>query len=136
MTDGPSEITLDHNTVIQGDSSGIAKIDGNVDGFVFTNNIIPDNSWAVMGSAVAEGTATLNAFFPGWTFQRNVVIGGQSSMYPTANYFPTLVGTVGFVDPSGNFRLSSSSTYINAATDGTAIGASISAINAAAGTSY
>jgi hypothetical protein len=41
---------------------------------------------------------------------------------------------VGFIDPSGNYRLSASSPYVNAATDGTAIGADISAIDTATGT--
>ena len=65
-----------------------------------------------MGSAVAEGTATLNRFFPGWIFSRNIVIGGQSSTYPSGNYYPSTLNGVGFVDPAGNYRLSSSSPYV------------------------
>ena len=58
------------------------------------------------------------------------------SLYPTGNFFPATVSGVGFVDPSGNYRLSSSSPYVTSATDGTAIGANVPAINTAAGTSY
>jgi len=107
-----------------------------VQGFTFTNNIIPDNSWAVMGAGASEGTGTLNTFFPGATFQRNVITAGQSGLYPAINYFPATVSGVGFIDPNGNYRLSSSSPYVSSATDGTAIGANIPAINGAAGTSY
>ena len=55
-------------------------------------------------------------------------------MYPSDDYYPATIGGVGFVDPNGNYRLSSSSPYVNAATDGGAIGANIPALNAAAGT--
>ena len=136
LTNGGRNITVDHNTVFSDGTSMVYADGAQVFGFVFTNNIIPDNSWAVMGSSVAEGTPTLNVFFPGWTFSRNVIIGGQSSAYPAGDYFPATISAVGFVDPNGNYRLSSSSPYAAAATDGTAIGANISSINAAAGTSY
>ena len=136
LTSGGRNLTLDHNTVFT-DGTSVVYADGNpVYGFAFTNNIIPDNSWAVMGAGVAEGTSTLNAFFPSSTFLRNVIIGGQVSLYPTGNFFPATVSGVGFVDPSGNYRLSSSSPYVTSATDGTAIGANVPAINTAAGTSY
>lgn len=136
LTSGGSNITIDHNTVFSDGNSMVYAGGAQVSGFVFTNNIIPDNLWAVMGAATAEGSATLAAFYPGAVFQRNVIIGGQSTLYPTNNYFPATVGQVGFVDPSGNFRLSTSSPYRNAATDGTDIGANIPAINTAAGTGY
>jgi len=44
-------------------------------------------------------------------------------VYPADNYFPASFSAVGFVDPwSGDYRLSSTSPYNNAATDGTDIG--------------
>jgi len=136
LTNGGRNITIDHNTVFT-DGTSVVYADGaQVFGFVFTNNIVPDNEWGVMGSAVAEGTATLNKFYPGWLFSRNVVVGGQSSRYPSDNYYPATLSGVGFVDPNGNYRLSASSPYVNAASDGGAIGANIPAINNAAGTVY
>jgi hypothetical protein len=136
LTSGGTNITLDHNTIFT-DGTSVIYADGpQVFGFVCTNNIFPDNIWGVMGSASAEGTGTLANFFPGAVFERNVVIGGESWLYPSNNYFPSSISGVGFVDPSGNYRLSSSSQYVNAATDGSAIGANVSAINNAAGTSY
>ncbi len=135
LTSGGTNLTIDHNTVFT-DGTSVVYADGpQVFGFVFTNNIIPDNEWGVMGSAVAEGTATLNLFFPGWTFNRNIVVGGQPSTYPSGNYYPSAISGVGFVDVNGNYRLSPSSPYFNAATDGGAIGANIPAINSASGTS-
>ncbi len=136
LTSGGRNLTLDHNTVFTDGTSAVYADGAQVTGFVFTNNIFPDNMWGVMGSASAEGNGTLANFFPGAVFQRNVVIGGQSALYPSNNYFPASVGNVGFVDPSGNYRLLSASPYVTAATDGGAIGANIPAINTAAGTSY
>lgn len=105
-------------------------------GLAFTNDIIPDNSLAVMGAGTAGGTGTLNTFFPNGTFLRNAIIAGQSSAYPTGNFFPAAVSGVGFVDANGNYRLSSASPYSTSATDGTAIGANVPVVNAAARTAY
>jgi hypothetical protein len=136
LTSGGRNLTLDHNTVFT-DGTSVVYADGDpVTGFTFTNNILPDNIWAVMGAGVSEGNGTLSAFFPGADFQRNVIIAGQTSLYPSGNYFPASVGGVGFVDPNGNYRLSSGSAYGSAATDGGAIGANIPAIDAASGAEY
>ncbi|HUR32635.1 MAG TPA: carbohydrate-binding protein [Vicinamibacterales bacterium] len=136
LTSGGNNLTLDHNTIFT-DGTSVVYADGApVYGFVFTNNIMPDNAWAVMGAGASEGTNTLNTFFPGATFQRNVIIAAQSGLYPAVNYFPATVSGVGFVDPGGNYRLSSSSSYVSSATDGGAIGANIPAIGAATGTAY
>jgi hypothetical protein len=122
LTSGGRNLTLDHNTVFT-DGTSVVYADGApVYGFTFTNNIIPDNSWAVMGAGSSEGNGTLNTFFPNGTFLRNVIIGGQTSLYPTGNYFPATVSGVGFIDATGNYRLSSSSPHSASATDGTAIG--------------
>lgn len=136
LTSGGTNLVLDHNTVFTDGTSVVYADYPAVNGFTFTNNIIPDNAWAVMGAGSAEGTGTLHTFFPGATFQRNVVIAGQSALYPAITYFPASVSGVGFIDPNGNYRLSSSSPYLSSASDGTAIGANIPAINAAAGTTY
>ncbi len=136
LTSGGNNIRLDHNTVFT-DGTSVVYADGNaVSGFRFTNNIIPDNAWAVMGAGASEGRGTLSAFFPDAVFVGNVIIGAQPTLYPAGNYFPPTVSGVGFVDPARDFRLAPSSPYIGAATDGTAIGAAIDAVNAAAGTSY
>jgi hypothetical protein len=136
LTSGGANITVDHNTVFT-DGTSVVYADGaQVSGFVFTNNIAPDNAWAVMGSGASAGNGTLSTYYPGARFERNVLIGAPSSSYPAQNYFPATISQVGFVDLSGNYRLSAASPYRTSATDGTAIGASISAINTAAGTSY
>jgi hypothetical protein len=74
--------------------------------------------------------------YPGSTFLGNIFIGSNRQTYPAGNFYPAAIGRVGFVDPSSNFRLSSTSPYLSSATDGTAVGANIPAINSAAGTQY
>jgi hypothetical protein len=50
-------------------------------------------------------------------------VGGQASNYPLGNYFINSFSEVGFADMAkGDYRLSSSSQYRNAGTDGKDIG--------------
>ncbi len=136
LTSGGRNLAVDHNTVFTDGTSVIYADGAPVSGFSFTNNILPDNTWAVMGAGTAEGNGTLNTFFPNGTFLRNVIIGGQASLYPTGNFFPATVSSVGFVESYGSYQLSSSSPYLTSATDGTAVGANVRTINAATGTNY
>jgi carbohydrate binding protein with CBM6 domain len=136
LTQGGSNITVDHNTIFTDGTSVLLADVTTVSGFVFTNNIVPDNSWAVMGSGAAPGNGTIAIYYPGSTFRGNVFIGSNAATYPAGNFYPSVIGQVGFVDPSANFRLAAASLYVTSATDGTAVGANIPAINAAAGTNY
>ena len=137
LINGGSQITFDHNTVMNDGSSTVYPYGTPVQGFVFTNNLLPDNLYGIIGGDVAPGLATITTYFPETLFLDNVIVGGPSYSYPTGNYFPATMGEVGFVGyEGGNYRLAVSSPYYAAATDGTNIGANIDAINAAAGTAY
>ncbi len=131
ITQGTLNVTVDHNTgihtynVLTGDSSANS-------GFVYTNNIQPHNQYGVIGTGTGTGTPTLNTYYPACSFMDNVLAGGPSSSYPAQNFFPASMNTVGFVDYAGhNYRLAPTSTYHNAGTDGTDLGANIDAIEAA-----
>jgi hypothetical protein len=92
-------------------------------GFTFTNNIVPDNAWAIMGGGSSPGNSTIGTYYPGSIVRRNVFVAGQSRTYPTDNFYPANIEDVGFVDVAGgNDRLTAASPYQTAATDGTAIG--------------
>ena len=120
---GGSNIVFDHNTLFTDGTSVVFADNPPTSGFVFTNNIVPDNAWAIMGSNASPGLGTLAAYFPGATFRANVLIHGNPSLYPSGNYFPTSVSAVGFVNiGAGDYRLTASSPYAHAATDGGAIG--------------
>ena len=102
-------------------------------GFTFTNNILQNNAWAIMGGGASPGKGTVAMYFSvGGLFQDSIIVGAPASSYPTGNFYPAAMSDVGFVDVAhGNYRLSSSSSYRGAATDGLDIGADIDAIDAA-----
>jgi hypothetical protein len=135
---GGQNITVDHNTVFEDGSTDIYAGGSPVQGFTFTNNIMPNNAWAIMGDNASPGKGTVAMYFStNGLFQDSVIVGAPASAYPTGNFYPAIMSNVGFVDlANGNYRLSPSSPYAGAGTDGTAIGADVDAINAAAGTSF
>jgi hypothetical protein len=131
ITNGGRNITVDHNTVFT-DGAAVVLGDGaQVTGFTFTNNIVPDNAWAITGSGTAPGNAAIASYYPAAVIRRNVFTAGHSGTYPTDNYFPPNVGAVQFVDlVNGNFRLGPTSPYRSLATDGANIGFDQSAVEA------
>jgi carbohydrate binding protein with CBM6 domain len=120
---GASGVVFDHNTLFTDGTSVIFADNPPADAFVFTNNIVPDNAWAIMGSNASPGNGTLAMYFPGAIVKANVFIKGSAGGYPVSNYFPPTVNDVGFVNlAGGDYRLLASSPYAKAATDGGAIG--------------
>jgi hypothetical protein len=111
-----------------------------VDNFVFTNNIVPDYSWAIKGELTSPGNATIAYHFPNSTFLGNIFAGSNPAIYPAGNHYPASLATVGFVNyvplTGGNYRLALTSLYLNAGNDGKDVGVDIDALNAAAGTTY
>lgn len=120
---GPVNITFDHNTVFQ---SGVIVIADYAPspGFIFRNNIVPHNLYGVIGANVGCGTEALNFYFPGAIFQKNVLVAVPGGIpYPPDNFLPTSFSQVGFVNMAGaDYRLSATSPYRNAGTDGKDIG--------------
>ncbi len=129
---GTADVVIDHNTGFQ--SGDVITADGLPhSGFIFTNNIAPNNQYGVGGSdTYGSPTMTLQNFFPGATFSNNALQGGDASAYPPSNFFPATMGDVRFVDLSGgNYRLQQGSPYKNAAADGKDIGADIDVLESA-----
>ena len=139
---GVQNLTIEHNTCIglgsypyfiAGDSST------SVAGFTIRNNIgmgVTTNTDASIAGNDQFGTTALNLMSgSNWALQKNVLmLPNGSSNYPNSgtnlNYYVNGPSSVGFVDfANGNYALSSSSTYHNAATDGTDIGADIPLLN-------
>ena len=99
--------------------------------FVFRNNLMRHNQYGVVGDSVGNGNDTLNAYFPGYVFQKNVIAGADASRYPADNYYPAFIDDVKFVNrPKGNYR-PTIIPYKNGATDGTAIGINQTALETA-----
>ena len=131
VTLGGSNITFAHNTVFSDGTSVVYADVAPVPGFVFSDNIVPDHAWAVMGSGAAAGNGSIAAYFPGAVVSRNVFIGGSAATYPANNYFPADAATVQFRNVgAGDYGLALSSPYSASATDGTAVGVNQTRIDA------
>jgi uncharacterized protein (TIGR03437 family) len=99
---------------------------------VFTNNLAAHGDYGFSGSGSGEGNPALALYFPNSVFRGNGIIGGNSSVYPSGNFFPPAIADVGFVNPAtGQYGLLSSSPLHNAATDGADVGMDTTALNAA-----
>jgi hypothetical protein len=132
-----ARVTVDHNTVILDGTTALFAYGAAMPGFVFTNNIVADNSWAILGDSASPGNGTISNYFPNSRFAGGIFAGSNANTYPLGNFYPSAMSGVGFVDlAGGNFRLTAASPFHNAATDGTDVGCDIDALNAATGTSY
>jgi hypothetical protein len=102
---GPSNVTIDHNTVLQMGNLVVSATPGmvvNHPGFVFTNNIANNGPFGIKGDSVSGGDATLASYFVGATVTGNVLVGAAPSAYAAhaQNYFPASLSAVPFADPS------------------------------------
>ena len=132
MLNGVADLAFEHNTCLH--TGNTVTAEGPVHtGFVFRDNIVLNNEYGVTGSGKPSGRSTLDAFFPGAVFDRNIIVGGSASAYPSGNFFPKSVDQVGFADPGqGDYRLATSSRYALAATGAKNAGVDFAALAAAA----
>jgi len=130
LLNGAAEVTIDHNTAFQ--NGPLLNADQEpTTGLVFTNNIAP-GAESVVGTGTGPGFETLDTFFPGHVFARNVLAGADGSTLPSGNFFPATLNDVGFVNlADGDYRLAAASPYKNAGVDGLDIGADFGALAAA-----
>ena len=131
MTDGARDITVDHNTVVQVNASGVVQIDGPpVLGFVFTNNLTKLGKYGIAGTGRGSGNSAISAFLPGAEITRNVIAGGAAGQYPAGNSFPSVAQfeTQFVAFARGDYRLVSASPWRGAGTDGQDLGAPLGAV--------
>ena len=135
ITDTPRDITIDHNTIIQGTSNGVLKVDGVVNGFQYTNNIAAHGAYGIIASDHGVGNDSIRASLPGAMIAGNVLAGGESRFYPPGNFFPSLQEfRRQFVDfARHDFRILPTSPWIGAGTDGRTLGAELVRQSDAAG---
>jgi hypothetical protein len=143
----PNAVTIDHNTGFADVALLFAVgVPGTGESFVYTNNLAPKGQDGVTGltgvtgpgglgytETTGEGQPTLDTFFPGHVFTRNVIQRPDADCrtYPPGNFCPATWAEVGFVDQAGgNYRLAPDSPYKSLGTDGRDLGADIDAIDA------
>ena len=149
MTHGPKDVTIDHNTFFNGSTA--IEVDDNQDAnpeagettypasnFKFKNNIVDHNTYGVR-SPKGTGNPVFAEYFTdaGHEFNKNVLVNTPYAHRNSYTSRPTtfvvtrsdnadLYPTIGFADmANGNYRLTSSSPYKNAGTDGADVGANI-----------
>ncbi|HXW08851.1 MAG TPA: carbohydrate-binding protein [Vicinamibacterales bacterium] len=131
MTQSPQDIVIDRNTIFH---SGIIVLadDGQIPGFVFTNTVVPHNTYGIMGIGGGFGKDALASYFPGSIFRRNGIGGGNPAQYPADNYVLDLATfKAQFVNAAErDYRLVDGSDFKNAGTDGRDIGVDFGALSA------
>jgi hypothetical protein len=130
---GPAYLTFDSNTIIHTNSSVLYAYGTSMPGLVYTNNNSKHLTYGIMGQGSSVGTPTLTKFFPGATVRCNVLAGGNASLYPTPNAFPSVADwTASFVDPAnGNYALRPGSVVASLGCGGVAPGANLAAVQSA-----
>jgi hypothetical protein len=88
LLSGTSDVSIRHNTAAQSGGAVFGGDDEPHSGFVFQNNVMPDNGAGFVGSGTAPGVASLVRFFPDAVVTGNAFIGGAPAHYPPGNSFP------------------------------------------------
>jgi len=143
---GPKNLTFDHNTLVTNGTNkflnitlGRSGIDYTVENFTFTNNMARRSTYGLRydkspGGMQAEGLTSWTLGTSGASvFARNVIADASCSVYPDPanNYCPSSTEWENaFVDyASSDFRLRDGSRFTGAATDGSDLGADVSAVD-------
>jgi hypothetical protein len=128
--EGPEDLIVEHNTVIHSGNvisayGGSAARPVTAPRFIFRENLMRHNEFGVHGGGRSIGSDSLDAYFPGSLFARNVLAGGRASRYPPDNLFPSADEFErAFVDfANHDYRLRADSPFAKAAADGGPLGA-------------
>src|SRR5688572_2946426 len=86
LLDGTAGVAITNNTAER--TTGGVVFGGDHDphtGFVFKNNVMPDNGAGFVGSGTGVGRRTIERYFPDAVIQGNVFPGGNADQYPLGN---------------------------------------------------
>lgn len=131
--DGAASLVFDRNTLVHTSNAVLLAHGDPMPGLVYTNNISLHQAYGIWGTGSSTGLPTLAMYFPGAVVRCNVLAGGNASLYPTPNGFPSVSQwNASFVDPAHNdYTLRPGSPVALAGCDGVAPGADIAAIGRA-----
>jgi hypothetical protein len=130
LINGPEDVTVDHNTIIQDHSSGILNLDlASAPRFTFTNNLARHSLYGIIGTDHGMGMDTITFYLPGSRIVANVIADADPSRYPSGNLFPAMAEfRAQFVSyDTGNYRLVGNSPWRRAGSDGFDLGAILGA---------
>jgi hypothetical protein len=140
------QVWIAHNTITSTGRSAL-ELGGpstpNQTNIVMRDNILAAGSYGTVsvGSGGCQASAVtalaiISACWNPFTFTKNAIFGTKAAVWPasSSNFFPATASAVGFVNYNngngGDYHLSSTSPYKNAATDGKDLGANIDTVNA------
>ena len=115
--DAPADVHVEHNTVMH--SGHVVSVYGGTPtaprvatGFRFVSNIAKHNAYGIYGNGVGTGNPAIATYFPGSVIVGNVMAGGNASLYPAGNVFPTVAFLMAqFENPAAdNYRLIATSS--------------------------
>ena len=121
---GASDVVFDHNTAFHTDNVITAEGEPHAR-FVFSNNIVQQNQYGIIGTGTGPGLPTLARYFPGARVEGNAFIGGAADAYPARNFFPASMREVGLARREKEKwpALVNTSPLRGKATDGADVGA-------------
>ncbi len=122
---GAQDIIVRHNTVLQ---TGTFLMMTGAPGARLTleDNIGNFGPYGVYGDGGTSGSAALDKYFPGWTFEKNILIAPPAGPtgYPAGTVFVASVADVKFTDAErGDYRLARGSRFKDKGKDGKDLGA-------------
>jgi FG-GAP-like repeat len=131
LVNGPQDVTVDHNTIIQDHSFGILNLDlAPAPRFTFTNNLARHSQYGIIGSGYGPGTGTIAFYLSDSSIVKNVIADADPNKYPAGNIYPTSAAfRAQFVSyDAGNYKLVGNSPWRRAGTDGLDLGAILGAV--------
>lgn len=107
LLDDLQDVTLVQNTFYGLGASNAMIFDGIPESrLVVANNVFGAATYGILGSAFAEGNATLTHFAPAAIVSGNVLAGVIDRLYPSGNSFPATLSLLDFVNAgAGNYAL-------------------------------
>jgi hypothetical protein len=90
-TRGPVDVVFDHNTWPTLGQQSFHENSPKAAGFVFTNNIIPNGSWGLIGTNSPTAAEVFAEQFANAVWTGNALVGSSSNGYPAGNFFPSSV---------------------------------------------
>ena len=124
----PQEVTIRHNTLVKtGNSIMVMDTQMPVQGFDFSDNIVPNNTYGFFCGGIYTADEALNKCAPNATVKGNVVMGtGLQAVYQKMPGVSLVSGpeSVGFTDyDGGDYGLSTTSLFRSKGSDGKDVGA-------------
>jgi hypothetical protein len=128
-----TDAVITHNTIINQNAkaSGVVFDGAPTRRLVMHSNLFQGGPYGVHGTGTGTGRSALERYAPGAVFRRNVIVGGDCSVYPGETACPPRMTDAGFAGAlQGNFR-AGLGPLRNRALDGGDIGADIDRVEAA-----